>query len=156
MYEEILEAKNQYGVEGLDANVLSGLKYFNCVIKGTITIYVSFISYNKISNLVILITEVTRKYSSMGWLDRIASQDYKIDENLTIAAGTPVYVNAIGMHYDPDYFPNPSKFNPDRFLPENEKNIKPFTFMPFGEGPRSCIGILYLLANDGISKFPSK
>ncbi|XP_013142904.1 PREDICTED: cytochrome P450 6k1-like isoform X1 [Papilio polytes] len=117
MYEEILEAKNQYGVEGLDANVLSDLKYFNCVIK-----------------------EVTRKYSSMGWLDRIASQDYKIDENLTIAAGTPVYVNAIGMHYDPDYFPNPSKFNPDRFLPENEKNIKPFTFMPFGEGPRSCIG----------------
>lgn len=74
----------------------------------------------------------------MGWLDRIAEKDYQIDEKLTIPAGTPVYVNALGMQYDPEYFPDPEQFNPDRFLPEND--IKPFTYMPFGEGPRNCIG----------------
>lgn len=76
----------------------------------------------------------------MGWLDRIASQDYKIDENLTIPSGTVVYVNAVGMQQDPQYFPNPQIYNPERFLPENERNITPYTFLPFGDGPRGCIG----------------
>lgn len=78
----------------------------------------------------------------MGWLDRIAIADYEIDDKLTVKAGTPVYVNSTGMHYDPEYFPDPMKFDPDRFLPENEKNIKQYTYMPFGEGPRFCIGEL--------------
>lgn len=76
----------------------------------------------------------------MGWLDRIASQDYKIDENLTIPSGTVVYVNAVGMQQDPQYFPNPQIYSPERFLPENERNITPYTFLPFGDGPRGCIG----------------
>lgn len=76
----------------------------------------------------------------MGWLDRIASRDYQINENLTIPEGTVVYVNAVGMQQDPRYFPDPHIYNPDRFLPENEKNIHQYTFMPFGEGPRMCIG----------------
>lgn len=76
----------------------------------------------------------------MGWLDRIAATDYKIDDKLTIKAGTVVYVNCIGFHYDPKYFPEPTKFNPDRFLPENINKIKPYTFLPFGDGPRVCIG----------------
>lgn len=76
----------------------------------------------------------------MGWLDRVAAKDYQIDENLTIPAGTPVYLNAVGMHVDPQYFPDPMGFNPDRFLPENERSITPFTFLPFGDGPRACIG----------------
>ncbi|XP_028171829.1 cytochrome P450 6j1-like [Ostrinia furnacalis] len=83
--------------------------------------------------------EALRKYPAMGWLDRLASKDYQIDENLTVPAGMPVYVNVVGMHYDPEYFPDPDNFDPDRFLPEREQNIKPFTFMPFGQGPRNCI-----------------
>lgn len=81
----------------------------------------------------------------MAWLDRIAAADYKIDDNLTIKAGTPVYINGIGMHYDPDYFPDPDGFDPDRFSPENEQKINPYTYMPFGEGPRICIGKYRLL-----------
>ncbi|KAJ0175355.1 hypothetical protein K1T71_009496 [Dendrolimus kikuchii] len=87
-----------------------------------------------------VINETLRKYPQMGWLDRIAEQDYQIDENLTIKKGTVVYVNALGMHYDPDYFPDPDTFDPERFLPGIVENIKPYTFMPFGEGPRVCIG----------------
>ncbi|KPJ04444.1 Cytochrome P450 6j1 [Papilio xuthus] len=76
----------------------------------------------------------------MGWLDRVAATDYKVDDKLTIPAGTPVYVNGLSLHYDPNIYPEPMQFNPDRFLPENEKKIPPFTYIPFGEGPRMCIG----------------
>ncbi|CAH2232139.1 jg20814 [Pararge aegeria aegeria] len=103
----------------------------------------SFITYEMAFNpelQVNTIKEGLRKYSPMGWLDRIAMMDYQIDDKVTIKAGTPVYVNSIGMHYDPDYFPDPEKFEPDRFLPQNEKDTKPYTYMPFGHGPRICIG----------------
>ncbi|XP_045775445.1 cytochrome P450 6k1-like [Maniola jurtina] len=117
LYEELTEAKKHNGSEDFTAEQLADMTYLNCVIK-----------------------EALRKHAVMGWLDRVATTDYQIDDKLTIKAGTPVYVNAMGMHYNPDYFPEPKKFDPDRFLPENEKDIKPYTFMPFGEGPRNCIG----------------
>ncbi|KAM3958514.1 cytochrome P450 6k1-like [Aphomia sociella] len=118
LYKELLEAKKNKSQDELDTLILSnGLTYMNCVIDETL-----------------------RKYPVMGWLDRIAMSDYQIDEKLTITAGTPVYVNAVGMHYDPKYYPEPEKFDPDRFLPENSNSIEAFTFMPFGEGPRICIG----------------
>ncbi|XP_045501112.1 cytochrome P450 3A19-like [Colias croceus] len=124
LYRELLEAKINNNNAELDTQTLSQLVYLNCVIKETL-----------------------RMYPAMGWLDRIAANDYKIDEKLTIKAGTPIYVNAVGMHYDPKYFPNPRKFMPDRFLPENEKNIIPYTYMPFGEGPRNCIGSRFAKMN---------
>uniref|UniRef100_A0A2H1V738 unspecific monooxygenase n=1 Tax=Spodoptera frugiperda TaxID=7108 RepID=A0A2H1V738_SPOFR len=117
LYQELMDAKQKNGGKDLDASSLAELTYINCVIK-----------------------EALRKFPSMGWLDRIASQDYKIDENLTIPTGTVVYVNAVGMQQDPQYFPNPQIYNPERFLPENERNITPYTFLPFGDGPRGCIG----------------
>ena len=76
----------------------------------------------------------------MGWLDRIAATDYRIDDSLTIEAGTVVYINVNGMHFDSEYFPDPDRFDPDRFLPENEKDIEPYSYLPFGEGPLFCIG----------------
>lgn len=79
----------------------------------------------------------------MGWLDRISSKEYRVDENLTIPAGTVVYVNGNGMHLDPKIFPDPMEFKPERFLPENEKDILPYSYLPFGDGPRSCIGQLF-------------
>jgi cytochrome P450 family 9 len=46
------------------------------------------------------------------------------------------------LHRDPKYFPNPSKFDPERFSEENKHNILPMTYCPFGLGPRNCIGKL--------------
>lgn len=48
----------------------------------------------------------------------------------------PVY----GFHHDSKYFPNPEKFDPERFSDENKHNIIPGTYLPFGIGPRNCIG----------------
>ena len=49
-------------------------------------------------------------------------------------------VNTYGMHRDARFFPDPDRFDPERFSPENEKNIPKYAYIPFGGGPRVCIG----------------
>ena len=44
------------------------------------------------------------------------------------------------MHHDPRYFPDPQKFDPDRWLPERSQKLPRFAYFPFGGGPRQCIG----------------
>lgn len=67
--------------------------------------------------------------------------DYHIpNSSLTIEKGTIILISLFGLHHDPDNFSNPEIFDPDRFLPENNSSIRSFTYLPFGEGLRICIG----------------
>lgn len=54
--------------------------------------------------------------------------------------GDVVYNVVNSIHLDPEHYPNPEVFDPDRFADDRKHEIKPFTFMPFGIGPRVCIG----------------
>ncbi|XP_031330486.1 probable cytochrome P450 6a14 [Photinus pyralis] len=91
-----------------------------------------------------VIDETLRKHPPLQLLLRMCVQDYKVPgTDFTIEKGTAVSIPVQGLHYDPDYFPEPEKFDPDRFSEENRRNIKPFTYMPFGEGPRMCIGLRF-------------
>ena len=56
-----------------------------------------------------------------------------------------VQIPVAGLHLDPDFWENPEDYNPDRFLPENKNEIKPFTYLPFGLGPRNCIAMRFAL-----------
>lgn len=49
----------------------------------------------------------------------------------------------MGIHHDEQYYPNPNKFDPDRFTEENRRKIPDYAYIPFGEGPRLCVGIKF-------------
>jgi cytochrome P450 len=90
-------------------------------------------------------TETLRKYPTLPFLDRISCSDYELPASngtgkITLPAGTGVYIPVLALHYDPTYFPKPEKFDPDRFTEENKQSRPKYTYMPFGEGPRMCIG----------------
>jgi len=49
------------------------------------------------------------------------------------------------IHRNPEYYPNPEKWDPQRFLPENRDKLTPYTYLPFGIGPRNCVGMRFAL-----------
>eukprot|EP00112_Aurelia_sp_Birch-Aquarium-sp1_P023103 Seg6750.2 transcript_id=Seg6750.2/GoldUCD/mRNA.D3Y31 product="Cytochrome P450 3A5" protein_id=Seg6750.2/GoldUCD/D3Y31 len=55
--------------------------------------------------------------------------------------GVAVLIPIYSLHHDAAYFPEPEAFKPERFLPENKESINQFAYMPFGMGPRNCIGM---------------
>lgn len=86
-------------------------------------------------------SETLRKYPPVPFLNRKCIKDYKIpDSDVVLESGTNVLISVFGLHHDPKHHPEPETFNPDRFSEENKGTIKGFTHIPFGEGPRNCIG----------------
>ena len=63
------------------------------------------------------------------------------DDQYTIPPGCTVGLIFHQLHYDPTYFPEPTKWDPERFLPENTEGRHPFAFCPFSGGLRNCIGM---------------
>ncbi|XP_015600259.1 cytochrome P450 6k1 [Cephus cinctus] len=120
------------------------------------------LTYDMVANLPYLnmvVSETLRKYPPLPFLDRETNMDYKLPgTDLIVEKGTPVYIPLQGLHYDPQYFPDPEKFDPERFSEENKKNIPPCVYMPFGEGPHICIGLRFGLLQTklGLIKILSK
>lgn len=66
--------------------------------------------------------------------------DLSIPEKIVIEKDTAVIIPIMAVHRDANYFPQPDKFNPERFSEESKNEIFPGSYMPFGRGPRKCIG----------------
>lgn len=82
-----------------------------------------------------------RRYPPLVFLTRVVTEPYTLpDTKITLERGTKILIPVRSIHYDPKYFPNPNEFNPERFSDENLNNLHPNTYMPFGDGPRQCIG----------------
>lgn len=69
---------------------------------------------------------------------------------VTIPKGTTVFLGQFWLHRDPKQFPNPEKFDPDRFLPGNSEARHKFAFLPFGAGHRNCIGQKFALMEEKV------
>jgi len=70
---------------------------------------------------------------------RVSSQADQIGK-ITIPKGAPVWFSIYHLHRNPEFWPEPEKFIPERFSKENAEKIQPYSYMPFSKGPRSCIG----------------
>jgi len=95
-----------------------------------------------------VVTETLRKWPPALLTDRLCNRDYTLeydDKKITIKKGDKLFLPIYGLHMNSEYFPNPEKFDPERYNEENVGTITPGTYIPFGTGPRNCIGSRFAL-----------
>ncbi len=86
-----------------------------------------------------LFKESLRFYPPGHVMIRMAMRDTTLD-GFHIPGGAIVLLDIYAMHHRPEYFSRPGSFNPDRFAAQNESMLPRYTYLPFGTGPRVCIG----------------
>ncbi|KAM9314864.1 cytochrome P450 3A27-like [Pholidichthys leucotaenia] len=91
-----------------------------------------------------VINESLRLYPPIARADRVAKETVQINE-ITIPKDMVVFVPIYALHHDPELWPEPEEFNPERFNKDNKKSINPYTYLPFGSGPRNCMGMRFAL-----------
>uniref|UniRef100_A0A8D8Q5Q5 Probable cytochrome P450 6a14 n=1 Tax=Cacopsylla melanoneura TaxID=428564 RepID=A0A8D8Q5Q5_9HEMI len=88
-----------------------------------------------------VLEESMRLYPLIFALNRICTKEYTVPgTDITIDVGTSVIIPVTALHRDARYWTDPDKFDPERFSPENKERIVPGSYVPFGLGPRMCIG----------------
>nr|XP_029719812.1 cytochrome P450 9e2-like [Aedes albopictus] len=116
----------------------------------------------KMKYLDMVVSETLRRWPPLATTNRVCVKPYTLEDyngtQVTIEKGQAVQIPIISYHHDPDIFPDPLRFDPERFSDENKDNINRDAFLPFGSGPRNCIGsrlalmhikslLYYILAN---------
>ncbi|XP_068081149.1 cytochrome P450 9e2 [Anabrus simplex] len=104
----------------------------------------------KMKYLDMVISESLRFYPPAPFLDRLCVKNYTIpatekQPGYTIKKGDVIWIPSYSIHHNPKYYPDPEKFDPERFSDENKNSIQPYTYLPFGVGPRLCIGQRFAL-----------
>lgn len=106
-----------------------------------------------------VVNEALRKWPIAFFLDRICAEDFELppalpgDKPFLLKKGMSVWFVPYGLHRDPKYFERPDEFCPERFLDENKKNINSAAYLPFGLGPRMCIGNRFALLETKVMLF---
>ncbi|NXT38910.1 CP3AC protein, partial [Pelecanoides urinatrix] len=104
-------------------------------------------TYNAITQMEYLdmvVNESLRLFPPGGRIERVCKKTVELN-GVTIPKGMTVMIPAYVLHRDPAYWPEPEEFRPERFSKESKESIDPYTFLPFGAGPRNCIGMRFAL-----------
>ena len=91
-----------------------------------------------------VMNESLRLNPPLAQVNRECVDDYKFND-IYIPAGLQVIITVYFLHRDHDVWPNPEKFDPERFRSPAKDGRHPYQFLPFGLGPRSCIGMRFAL-----------
>lgn len=105
------------------------------------------ITYDNIASLNYLeacIMETLRMYPPVPEAMRTCTKSCVVN-GIPIEKGTLIQIPIYPAHYSPEFFPDPEKFQPERFLKENQEDLVPYTWRPFGSGNRVCIGQRFAL-----------
>ena len=102
-------------------DVVQNIEYLDCVIK-----------------------ESQRVFPTAAQVNRECSEDYDLN-GINIPAGTEVWIPIYSLHRDADVWTDPEKFDPERFRGPSKDARHAFHFLPFGAGPRNCIGMRFAL-----------
>ncbi|KAL1509787.1 hypothetical protein ABEB36_004470 [Hypothenemus hampei] len=100
----------------------------------------------KMKYMDMVFSEILRKWPPVFSIDRVCTKPYTIEPKypdekpVHLKVGDMLWLPMFALHRDPKYFPNPEAFNPERFSEENRDQISPYSYIPFGIGPRNCIG----------------
>ena len=93
-----------------------------------------------------VLAETLRMYPPASRIERVCTKTYTLPgTNVHVPAGTVVIIPVYALHRDPDHYPDPLRFDPDRFLPEEKEMRHPCAYIPFGSGPRNCIAQRFAL-----------
>ncbi|XP_068206549.1 cytochrome P450 3A29-like [Palaemon carinicauda] len=126
LYEEIVQHLNEK--EEVTYDMISELEYLDMVVNESLRFYPP------------IATSVTRE----------VVEDCEF-EGMKFPAGSSVVIPVAYMHYNEELWPNPKTFDPERFHPSKRKDIHVASFLPFGLGPRNCIGFRFALMEGKIA-----
>ncbi|XP_025833166.1 cytochrome P450 4d2-like isoform X2 [Agrilus planipennis] len=107
--------------------------------KGNNSGHFTYTDLQEMKYLEAVIKETLRMYPPVPLFGRLATEDI-LYEDKVIPKDTNITLFAFGLLRDPELFPEPEKFLPERFLGNKVKANNPFTYVPFSAGPRNCIG----------------
>ncbi|KXJ79841.1 hypothetical protein RP20_CCG027714 [Aedes albopictus] len=121
LYDEVMETDESLNGKPLTYEVLQRMEYMDMVV-----------------------SEALRKWPPAVVSDRFCVKNYMYDDGkgtrFVIEKGTTMWIPTIAIHTDPKYYENPEKFDPERFNEQNRSKIDTGAYLPFGVGPRNCIG----------------
>lgn len=99
---------------------------------------------NEMSYLHCVFKEAQRMFPSLGFLIRQCARRYTFPESdLTIDEGVTIFIPVQAFHLDQQFFDDPLTFRPERFFHEFSNPMTKYVYLPFGTGPRACVGKLY-------------
>ncbi|XP_011496933.1 PREDICTED: cytochrome P450 9e2-like, partial [Ceratosolen solmsi marchali] len=112
---------------------------------------ITYESVRRMKYLDMVLNEILRLYPPAPMIDRVCTKEFVMPPSVKgypeyrVDVGTNIVMPVFGLHHDPKYFPEPDRFIPERFSEENKNKINPHVYMPFGLGPRKCIGNRFAL-----------